>query len=146
MSFGQILQWTKTITAPEPGVTITGLNVTSKNAVSSGCVVVWTKNWYKSQQIFWFGVRGAVIYSEIIKEETEQITPYGITINRLVTRKWMGEGYRFTTFTRKGSIVEKAIIDANVIQNEQQQPRDEAGFFAVEKGAGDTWILKRYIY
>ena len=61
----------------------------------------------------------------------------------------------FKTFTRKGSTVTSTEIDSGAYlilgysgsyNFEIPVARDACGFFKIEKGEGDTWILKRYIF
>lgn len=156
MSFGQILQWTKTITAPRGTSSIASIQSVSKTTLSAAVIVNWSGE-FNGQELIWFGNKGVVIHSEVIMA-FPGLYFYGSSNTRIV----LGGGIGYVTYTRKGSIVTKTNIDAGTLVSSMPTQfqfnasrdagiavtpaLDQCGFFSVEKGEGDTWILKRYIF
>ncbi len=151
MSFGQILQWTKTITVPGSSEwreldTIKAIS----NNISTSAIMIDAVN---NSQLYWFDSKGKVIHSDSIAYGRF----YGITSTRLVVLYESQTTYNtaFKTFTRKSSIVTSTEIDSGTTlilgfseggNYEIPAARDAGGFFKSEKGVGDTWIVKRYIF
>ena len=156
MSFGQILQWTKTITAPRGTSSIASIQSVSKTTLSAAVIVNWSGE-FNGQELIWFGNKGVIIHSEVIMA-FPGLYFYGSSNTRIVLAGRIG----YVTYTRKGSIVTKTNIEAGTLvsSNPPVAPGfnsggvgivatpalDQCGFFSVEKGEGDTWIIKRYIF
>ena len=156
MSFGQILQWTKTITAPRAISSVASIQSVSKTTLSAAVIVNWSGE-FNGQELIWFGNKGAIIHSEVIMA-FPGLYFYGSSNTRIVLAGNMG----YVTYTRKGSVVTKTEIDAGTLVSSKptlfQFPAspdagivvttasDQCGLKKKKKGVGDTWILKRYIF
>ena len=151
-SYGQILQWTKTITAPLSGASLRYVKSSSKTISSVAVILEWENVDDERDQLIWFGSKGSVIHSELLDgfdgTDYPNYTLYGISSSRLVLIKEIdGADYQnlFLSYNRKGSAVTKTEIDPGTEHDGGRYP-DETGFFKFEKGEGDTWIIKRYAF
>ena len=151
-SYGQILQWTKTITAPLSGASLRYVKSSSKTISSVAVILEWENVDDEREQLIWFGSKGSVIHNELLDGFDGTYYPnyklYGISSTRLVLIKEIdGADYQnlFLSYNRKGSAVTKTEIDPGTEHDGGRYP-DETGFFKFEKGEGDTWIIKRYAF
>lgn len=154
MSFGQILQWTKTITYPGSGEysSFPALVNAISNNISTSAILY-------GENLYWFDSKGNVIHSENISQVGRPVL-HGIASNRLVMSYVVSPDSVFIntvykTFTRKGKTVTSTEINSGAEffsgfdrsdRLISSASRDACGFFKFEKGEGDTWIIKRYIF
>lgn len=116
----------------------------SKTTSSVATILTWYNNNVYREQLIWFGSKGSVMHNELLNLDISEHDLYGISSSRLVLVS-KGEISSYLTYTRKGSVVTKTEVALGFEASGASYP-DETGFFAVEKGEGDTWIIKRYIF